>query len=106
MNELHQRLLAQTGTSPLMRNRSGFGLTAEGRQLQVALREEVAHGIIKKTQLAVAKEVALDAMDGLIEVDDYRKSSAGNDPDRNLLLCEAELAYVAEVKRIQRGHNL
>jgi hypothetical protein len=102
MGEL-QRLSTQAEVSPLMRTHGGLVLSREGRQLQAALRHEAADGIVKKARIFIATEVAMDAMDGVKEVDDHRRSLAGNDQGLNMLLGEVEVTYVNHINRIQRG---
>lgn len=98
-----QRLSAQAEVSPLMRTHGGLVLSREGRQLQTALRQEAADGMIAKARVAIATDVAMDAMDSVKEVDDYRRTLAGNDQTLNALLVEVEMNHVHQVSRIQRG---
>jgi hypothetical protein len=102
MGEL-QRLSTQAEVSPLMRTHGGMVLSKEGRQLQAALRSEAAAGIIQKARIAIATDVAKDAMDGVVDVDAYRRNLAGGDQQLNMLLGEVELAYIHQIQRIQRG---
>lgn len=98
-----QRLSTQAEVSPLMRTHGGLVLSREGRQLQVALRQEAADGIVKKAKIAIASDIAMDAMDSVKEVDSYRRSLAGTDQTLNALLVEVEMNHVNQVSRIQRG---
>ena len=98
-----QRLATQAEVSPLMRTQGGLVLSKEGRQLQGALRREAADGIVKKARIAIASDIAMDAMDSVKEVDAYRRSLAGDDPTLNTLLAEVEMNHVNQVGRIQRG---
>lgn len=102
MGEL-QRLSTQAEVMPLMRSHGGLVLSQEGRQLQTAIRQEAAAGILKKAKIAIATDIAKDAMDGVKEVDDYRKILAGSDQGLNMALGEIELNFVSQVSRIQRG---
>ncbi|ROP38989.1 hypothetical protein [Saccharothrix texasensis] len=98
-----QRLSTQAEVSPLMRTHGGLVLSNEGRQLQAALRREAANGIVQKARIAIASDIAMDAMDSVKEVDDYRRTLAGNDQTLNALLVEVEMNHVHQVSRIQRG---
>ena len=102
MSEL-QRLSTQAEVSPLMRTHGGLVLSQEGRQLQTAIRGAAADGILKKAKIAIATDIAKDAMDGVKEVDDYRRCLAGSDQGLNLALGEVELTYINQIARIQRG---
>jgi hypothetical protein len=102
MSEL-QRLSTHAEASPLMRTHGGLVLSQEGRQLQRRLRQEAADGIVRKAKIAIATELTMDAMDSVAEVDSYRHSLAGGDPQLNSLLASVEVAHVQTVTRIQRG---
>jgi hypothetical protein len=102
MSEL-QRLSTQAEVTPLMRTHGGLVLSQEGRQLQGALRREVAAGIVQKAKIAIATDIAMDAMDGTKRVDDHRQALAGENQALNFALSEVELAYIQTVTRIQRG---
>lgn len=98
-----QRLATHAEVSPLMRTHGGLVLSREGRQLQTALRQEAADGMVKKARIAIASDIAMDAMDSVKAVDDYRRTLAGNDEGLNSLLAQVELNHVGHVTRIQRG---
>jgi hypothetical protein len=98
-----ERYSAQAEVSPLMRIHGGLVLSREGRQLQSSLRQEAADGMIKKARIAIASDIAMDAMDSVKEVDAYRRSLAGNDQTLNALLVEVEMNHIHQVGRIQRG---
>jgi hypothetical protein len=98
-----QRLSTQAEVSPLMRTHGGLVLSREGRQLQATLRQEAADGMVKKARVAIATDVALDAMDSVKAVDDYRRTLAGGDEGLNSLLAQVELNHVSHITRIQRG---
>lgn len=98
-----ERYSAQAEVSPLMRTHGGLVLSNEGRQLQASLRREAASGLVQKARLAIATEVAMDAMDSVKEVDAYRRSLAGDDQVLNALLVEVEMNHLHHVGRIQRG---
>lgn len=102
MSEL-QRLSTQAEVIPLMRTHGGLVLSQEGRQLQGALRREVADGIVQKAKIHIATDVTMDAMDGVKRVDEHRQALAGDNQALNFALSEVELAYIHTVTRIQRG---
>ncbi|MCP3797989.1 hypothetical protein NLX83_01830 [Allokutzneria sp. A3M-2-11 16] len=102
MSEL-ERLSAQAEIMPLFRTHGGLVVSREARQLQGRLRQEAAEGVIKKAKIAIATDVAMDAMDGVKQVDDFRRTLANGDEGLNSVLAEIEIAYVHHVNRIQRG---
>ena len=102
MGEL-ERLSTGAELMPIMRTNRGLTLSQEGKSLQSALRREAADGIVKKAQVMIAMEVAMDIMDSIEVVDDHRKHRAGDDPGLNTVLARIELNYIAKVERIQRG---
>ena len=102
MSEL-ERLSTQAEVSPLMRTHGGVVQSREGRQLQRRLRQEAADGIVQKARIAIATDVAMDAMDSVADVDNYRRNLAGGDPQLNSLLATVEMAHLRTVTRIQRG---
>ena len=102
MSEL-QRLSTEVEVSPLMRTHGGLALSQEGRQSLAAVRRAVADGVDKTAKIAVARHVALEAMDAVTDVDNYRKALAGNDQVLNAVLNEVELTFVQQLNRIQRG---
>lgn len=98
-----QRLSMQAEMAPLMRTHGGLLPSRELRQLQTALRQEAADGIVKKAQIKIAEDIAMDAMDSVKHVDGHRRALAGNDQTLNALLAEVEMAHVQHLGRIQRG---
>lgn len=102
MSEL-QRLSTQAEVSPLMRTHGGLVQSREGRQLQRRLREAAADGIVRKARIAIATELAMDAMDSVSDVDSYRRNLAAGDPELNSVLVGVEVAHIQAVTRIQRG---
>lgn len=102
MGEL-QHLSMQFETSPLMRTCSGLLPSKEQQQFQVALRQEAVQGGLQKARVAIAVDVAMDAMEGVKQVDAYRRSLAGEDQVLNALLGEVEVGFVQQLQRIQRG---
>ena len=101
MSEL-QRLSTQAEVMPLMRDRGGLTLSREGKQLLVALRQAAADGVVQKAQIAILNDITRDAMDSVVDIDNYRKALAGDDQMLNMLLGEVELNHVNLLKRIQR----
>lgn len=98
-----QRITTQAELSPVMYTHGGLVLSQEGRTLKKNVRREVVGGLTKKTQIVVAREVTMDAMDSIADVDAHRQLRAGSDPVLNQLLLQHELAHQADLDRIQRG---
>lgn len=98
-----QRLSTQAEMLPIMRTQGGLVPSRELRQMQVSLRQEVADGVVKKARIQIATDVAMDAMDGVKNIDSYRRSLAGDDQTLNALLAEVEMTYVQHVGRVLRG---
>lgn len=98
-----QRLSSQAEMLPLMRTQGGLLPSRELRQLQTALRQEIADGVVKKAQIKIAEDVTMDAMDSVAGVDAHRRALAGDDQTLNALLAQVEMSHVQSLGRIQRG---
>lgn len=98
-----ERLAAQAEMMPALRTHGGLVLSREAKQMQSRIRQEIANGVVDKARIAIKTDIALDVMDGLCEVDAYRRMKANGDETLNSLLAEAELAYAHTLSRIQRG---
>lgn len=101
-NEL-ERLAARAEMMPLLRTHGGLILSREGKELQGALRREVADAIRDKARVALKTDLAFDVMDSLCEVDAYRRVKANGDEILNSLLADAEVTHALTLGRIQRS---
>jgi hypothetical protein len=73
------------------------------QEREEARRAAVVKGQVRHRRLQADGALALGAhvMDGLKELDNYRKQQAGDDVDINLLLGEIEAMTIRQVKHIQ-----
>lgn len=81
----------------------------------VPSREDRAHSkavanLVRETKLSglqVDAEAALTGriMERAVDVDNYRKTLAGDDPTLNAVLTRIELGFVAKAEHIQRQHG-
>ena len=98
-----QRLAAQAEVAPIFRTHGGLVQSREGKELQRDLRGLARRGVRAEAEVAVHTSVAKVAMDGIAEVDGYRRLKAGGDELTNQLLAQVEIEYTAEVCQSQRS---
>jgi hypothetical protein len=97
-----ERLAAKAEMAPIFRTGGGLLRTPEGKQLQTDLRDLARRGIVAKAEVAVKTDVAKDVMDGVAEVDAYRRTLAGGDELLNQALAQVEVTYLRSVTQTQR----
>lgn len=97
-----QRLAAQAEVSPIFRTHGGLVQSREGKELQRDLRDLGHRGVLAKAEVAVHTEITQDAMDSVTEVDQYRRTLAGNDELLNQALAQVEVNHLKAIGHIQK----
>ena len=75
------------------------------RQTAAAMQLERSKAAIEAIKLDNVTKLRMLAMQGAVDLDNFRQQAAANNPELNLILGRIEMGYVSDTEQIIRNHT-